>query len=439
MSARATGISYRSWAAPVVILITLVCGGIVPGSRLDRFVFQWIAGVVHGPPMWVDGSGSRDMPWSLRAPSEEAVDLTEHAPPVVWVGDDPEGIFQESPPSPVDYAVIFSNMKRVGVRHAACAVVLAWDEPDAIGLMALERALVGFESMVMASPVTRGAVAQPMPQAYRRASLPLTAVVGDQSQMPMVNRIPVADVLLGEGETWAGFSVVESEPDGGQPFLCARWDDRVVFSFALCVVANRLGVPLDAVQIRLGEYVRIGRKGPIVPIDARGRMRVAPKEMAPRVEKPAEGLVDAEKGWLLPVGGESVILADRRGLADAEVRRFSAQVVGMVAAIAGEAGLSERKLYVRLPGIVEWLLVEAVAFGLAALFWLRRSEAGVVLVIFLGLVAGVQFLAFSAVLLWAPGASLCIPILAAWVAMWWPRLKLALLRGGPNTLVRETD
>jgi hypothetical protein len=439
MSAQPAGFSYRTWAAAVVILVTLVSGGITPGSKLDRMVFRWMAGVVHGPPMWVDGFGSRETPWSLRVPTKEEVDPTNQAPAVVWVGDDPEGVFQSAPPSPVDYAVMFSNMKRLGVRHAACAVVLAWDDPDAIGLMALERSLGGFDSMVMVSPVTRGAVAQPMPQAYRRSSLPAKAVTGDVAQIPVVNRIPVPDILLGAERTWAGFSVVESEPDGGHPFLCARWDDRVVLSFSLCVVVKRLGVPLEALEIRLGEYVRIGRKGPIVPIDERGRMRAVPGEWAAAVEKPAEGLIDAAKGWLPPHVPEPVILADRRGLADAEVRRFSSHLAGAVAAIAGEAGLSAPKSYVRLSGVVEWLLVEAVAFCLAVLFWLPRSEASVALAVFLLLATGIQFMAFSIGVFWAPGASLLVPFVVSAAVLWWPRLKLALRRGGPNTPACETD
>jgi hypothetical protein len=439
MSAHPAGFPYRTWAAAVVILVTLVCGGVTPGSKLDRMVFQWMAGVMYGPPMWVDGFGSRQTPWSLRVPANEDVDLTEHAPPMVWVGDDPEGVFQSSPPSPVDYAVMFSNMKRLGVRHAACAVVLAWEEPDAIGLMALERSLGEFESVVMASPVTRGSVAEPLPQAYRRASLPLKVVVGDVNQIPVVNRIPVPDVLLGAERTWAGFSGVESEPDGGHPFVCARWDDRIVFSFTLCTVVKRLGVPLEAVEIRLGECVRIGRKGPIVPIDERGRMRAVPKEMAGAVEKQAEGLIDAAKGWLPPHVPEPVILADRRGFADAEVRRFSAHLAGSVAAIAGEAGLSAPRSYVRLSGVVEWLLVEAAAFGLAALLWMPRGRASVALVIYFLLAAGLQFGAFSCGMIWAPSAALLLPFLLTGVAIGWPRLKLALRRSGTNTPARETD
>lgn len=439
MSASSAGFSYRSWAAAVVILVTLVSGGISLGSKLDRMVFRWMAGLMYGPPMWMDGFGSRQTPWSLRMPSKEGVDLTGHAPSVVWVGDDPDGVFQSSPPSPVDYAVMFSNMKRLGVRHAACAVVLAWDEPDAMGLMALERSLGEFESVVMASPVTRGSVAEPLPQAYRRASLPLDVVVGDVNQMPVVNRIPVPDVLLGGEKTWAGFSAVESEQDGGHPHVCARWDDRVVFSFALCVVVKRLGVPLEAVEIRLGECVRIGRKGPIVPIDERGRMRAVPREMSAAVEKPAEGLIDAAKGWLPAHVAEPVILADRRGFADAQVRRFSAYLAGSVAAIEGEAGLSAPRSYARLSGLVEWLMVEAVAFGLAALIWLPRFQASVALVVYFLLATGLQFLAFSLGVIWLPGAALLLPFIFTGVAIGWPRLKLALLRIGPDTPARETD
>jgi hypothetical protein len=439
MNSHPVGFSYRSWAAAVVILVTLVSGGVTPGSKLDRMVFQWMAGVVHDSPVWVDGFGSRDTPWSLRVPTNEDVDVSVHGPALVWVGDDPEGVFQSSPPSPVDYAVMFSNMKRLDVRHAACAVVLAWDAPDAIGLMALESALGQFDSMVMAAPVTRGAVAQPMPQAYRRASLPITVVTGDVNQMPVVNRIPIPDVVLGAERTWAGFSAVESEPDGGYPFLCARWDDRVVFSFAMCAVARRLGVSWESVEIRLGEFIRMGRKGPIIPIDDRGRMKVSPKELAAVWEKPAEGLIDATKGWLPSHVPEPVILADRRGLADAEVRRFSSHLAGSVASIAGEAGLSARQSYARLPGVVEWLLVEAVAFGLAALFWLPRSQASMSLALFLILAAGIQLLGFSLGALWAPGASVLAPLLVSAAAIWWPRLKLALPRGGPDTPASETD
>lgn len=439
MSAHPAGFSYRPWAAAGVILVTLVCGGITPGSKLDRAVFRWLAEVVYDPPMWVDGFGSRETPWSLRTPGEEGVDLTDHTPPVVWVGDDVEGVFQSSPPSPVDYAVMFSNMQRLGVRKAACAVVLAWEEPDVIGLMALERVLGEFESAVMVSPVTRGSVAEPMPQAYRRASLPLDVVKGDVAQIPVVNRIPVPDVVLGAEKTWAGFSVVESEPDGGHPFLCARWDDRVVFSFALCAVVRRLDVPLEAVEIRLGEYVRLGRKGPIVPIDERGRMRAVPMEMAAAVERAAEGLIDAPKGWLPPHVAEPVILADSRGFADAEVRRFSARLAGAVAAIAGEAGLSAPRSYVRLSGLVEWLLVEALAFGLAACLWMPRLRATVILVVFGGVLGGMQFLGFSKVGIWGPGAALVVPFALAAVVVWLPRLKLALPKSGEDTAGRETN
>lgn len=439
MSAHSAASSYRSWAAAVVIPVTLVSGGIVPGSKLDRMMFRWMAEVVHDRPMWVDGFGDRDAPWSLRAATMEDMDLVDYAPTVVWVGDDPEGVFQSSPPSPVDYAVMFSNMRRIGVQHAACAVVLAWEEPDVIGLMALEKAMGEFDSMVVSSPVTRGAVAETMPQAYRRASLPVSAVSGDVKQIPMINRIPVPDVVLGAEKTWAGFSVVESEPDGGYPFVCARWDDRVVLSFALCVVVRRLGVPMDAVKIRLGESVSIGRSGPIFPIDESGRMRVAPKEMAAAMERPAEGLIDAWDGWLPLYGVEPVILADRRGLADEEVKRFSSHLAGTVAAITGEAGLTAPKTYARLHGLVEWMLVEAVALGLAALFWLARSEASVALAIFLTVVSGLQFLAFAHGGLWVPGASLLVPVLVTVAAMWWPRLKLALRRSGHDTAARETD
>ena len=437
MSARPAGCSYRSRAAAVVILMALVSGVFVPGSWLDGLVFRWMAGMVDGQTVWVGGEGSHEDPWKLRVLIGEADDPSDAAPVMVWVGEDPDGIFQASPPSPVDYAVIFSNMSRLGVRHAACAVVLAWDEPDMIGLLALEKTLGGFESMVMAAPVSRGAVGQALPQSFRRASLPLDVVAGDVKGLPLVNRVPVADVWLGGEKTLAGFSVVESEEDGGQPFVCARWDDRVVLSFALCAVVARLGVRVEAVEVRLGEYVRIGKDGPMVPIDERGRLRAGVLEMKGAVDRPAEGLIDAKEGL-----ADAVVLADGRGLADAEVRRFSRNLAGEVAAVAGEAGLSDLRRYVRMPVVVEWLATGLVAIVLAALFWLPVSRARLVLAVFMAIVvmgAGVQVLVFLWAMKWLPGAGWVVPACVAGGVLWWPRLKLALMARREENPACEAD
>jgi hypothetical protein len=439
MSMRPAGFYYRSRAAAVVILVTLVAGGIVPGTWLDGVIFRLVAGMVDGDTVWTGGEGSRENPWGLRVLRGQTVSPAESAPVLVWVGEDPEGIFQTSPPSPVDYAVMFSNMGRLGVRHAACAVVLAWDEPDMIGLMALERTLGGFESVVMAAPVSRGAVGQPLPQAFRRASLPLDVVEGDVKRLPLVNRVPVADVWLGGDKSLAGFSVVESEEDGGHPFVCARWDDRVVLSFALCAVAARLGVGVEAVEVRLGEYVRIGRNGPMVAIDERGRMRVGVPEMKGLVERPAEGLVDAKEGWLPEGRADGVILADGRGFADAEVRRFSRYVAGEVAAVAGEAGVSEQRNYVRLPVMAEWLLTGVVAMDLAVLLWLPVGKRWLGLAVIVGLGAVAQILVFLWGMKWLPGAGWLAAVCVAGGVLWWPRLKLALMARREENPACEAD
>jgi len=331
------------------------------------------------------------------------------APVIVSLDDDLERYFQTSPPSPIDLAVIFSNFHRLGAKKAATAAVLAWEAPDPIGLVALERALGAFDSLVMAAPLSRAVVSSPLPASFRRASLPLTAVAGDYSILPVVNRIPLPGVILGGENSLAGFSVLESEPATSAPPLLARWADRVVFSFPLLTVLQRSNLPLDELEIHLGEYIKLSPTGPIVPIDESGRLNMPVKALAPYKEISAEALIDGGDGLFPKNAPDPVILRDDQSNTEPATQAFSKNLSAMVAAMASNEAYSQTNEYSRLA--VEWE-IGLLGITLIVLFLISRfvdfgHRAG--LLVLTSLVLGAQWLGVGIASVWLPG----IPALAA--------------------------
>ncbi|HEY8961390.1 MAG TPA: hypothetical protein VIM57_04230, partial [Luteolibacter sp.] len=338
------------------------------------------------------------------------------APVVVAIGDDPEGVFQSSPPSPVDFAVMLKNLRRLGTKRVALGTVMAWGESDPIARSALERQLSEFEAAVTSTPLTRGVTPEPMPGAFLRASLPVKRVKGETALLPVVNRLPVPGTILGEGNVIAGFSELESENVTGLPLL-ARWSDRVVFAFPVMAALAERGLPVDEVTVRLGESLQLGPDGPIVPIDSFGRLAVSPAKSPPVSPVAAESLIDALELPASPL----VMLRDDRGAADAATKRFSANLVPSLAAIDAEAGLSPRRRFVRM----QW---QGEAMFLAGIVLLQVMFAGggsfrrhLTLLLLTGLVVATQYIGACWAHGWLPGVAALGSVLAGWLVSWPPR------------------
>lgn len=385
----------------------------VPGSRWDSVAFTTVASGFMNPPLFVTGQGTRAEPWRLKGFSSQPRTDKREAPVIVSLGDDLQGIFQSSPPSPIDVAVIFRNFQRLGARKAATAVVLSWETPDPIGLAALEKTLGRFDSLVMAAPLSRGAVASPLPPAFRRASVPLANVLGDASLLPVVNRIPIPGVVLGDDNTAAGFSVLDTETGARPDLLFARWDDRVVLSFPLLVVMQRLNLPAEKVEIRLGEYVKLAADGPVIPIDEFGRLDLPVKKLAAFAEISAEALIDGGDELFPKQAPDPVILRDDRSAAEPSTREFSREISGIIAAIASDDALTPSVGYPRLPekwelGVLGGFVLTMVAFcGLAAF---PRWMVGFTLI---GLAVAGQWIGFGMAEVWLPGFSMATAVVAA--------------------------
>ena len=128
-----------------VLLVSAAAGfGVwkaVPGTDFDRSAFTAVARGFANPPLLVAGQGTQAAPWTLRTFSAESKVDPQQAALIVSLGDDLDGVFQARPPAPIDFAVIFSNFKRLGAKKAASALLLAWETPDPVGLAALEKSL----------------------------------------------------------------------------------------------------------------------------------------------------------------------------------------------------------------------------------------------------------------------------------------------------------
>ncbi len=379
-----------------------------PGTAVDRMAFKAISGAVGDSRMLVSGQGTRAVPWALRNASLEFA--PDSGPPVVSLGDDAEGVFQSSPPAPIDFSVIFANFQRLGVKNAATAAVLAWEKPDPIGLVALEKSMDRFESLVMAAPLSRGSEPVPMPLAFRRASIPLAAIHGGTGTLPVVNRVPIPGMIFGGEKTLAGFSRLETESAARFP-LVARWEDRVVFAFPVLAALQRLNLPVDGVEVRLGESLRLGPRGPVVPIDDFGRLAVTVKPAA-NAGIPAETLIDGGADLFPKPLPHSVILRDDRSAADPATREFSRTLSAAIAVMSSDGVLRE---YPRLAAKWEIAILSGVVLILAALCGATRFRRhyGVLLLAGICLVAQSAAVAYAS--LWLPVLPVFTAILAALV------------------------
>ncbi len=387
----------------------------VPGTPVDRAAFTAVAGGFVNGPLFVSGGGSHPKPWQLRAFSTEAKPDKRQAPVIVSLGDDLEGFFQASPPAPIDMAVIFTNFQRLGAKKAATSAVLSWETPDPIGLTAFERSLAGFDSLVMAAPLSRGPVPSPMPPSFRRASLPLEAVRGDISVLPVVNRIPISGVILGGDNTVTGFSFLESETSGEGIPLFARWEDRVVLSFPLLTVLQRLNLPPEQLEIRLGQYLKLGSDGPVVPIDTFGRFRLPARKVAAYVEISAEALIDGGDDLFPKQAPDPVILRDDRSAAEPATRAFSRDLSAIIANLATEDSLSVTRSFPRLPEEVEVYLLGAMTLALAVFFGIPHFSRHILAMAFIGACLAAQWIGLGLAALWLPGVPLLAAVLAAYL------------------------
>jgi hypothetical protein len=362
------------------------------------------------------GSAKDDVAWHVRSVSNVAMDRAIDSPGVALLEDNVNGVFLNTPHAPLDLALIFRNIERLQGKRLAVGAVMAWDDPDPIGLSALERVMGNFESVVTTAPLTRGATAEVLPPAFRRASLPLDALRGDTALLPVVNRQALNNVLLGAENTLAGFTFIEPLDGVEKPQLLARWDDRVVFSFSFLAALQLADIELDALQIHLGSHIRVGAGGWILPIDDAGRLLVSAPQSHGWRETSAEWLLDADPElWPGPSLPTSWLLRDDRGMLEGVFREQSTRLVPLVRAVASGAALTEPLELHGIPAYQGWVLMVAVVVLLGTLCRLGGLAMHAGLALTMAALVALQWVSLSMASLWMPAIPAILAVNVVWV------------------------
>lgn len=412
-------VSFQRWLLVPLGAVIAMALATFAGRDVDGALFR---GFVHGlanPPFFIEEvSDSSTAAFRLRTLASHAAKSSRPAEwVVVALEDDPDGIFQSFPHAPVDVALVLRNMERHGAKRVAVGAVMAWENPDPFGLIALNNSLDRFDEVVTSVPLTRGATAEPLPAAFRRASLAPEVVVGDLTALPVVNRPAIADAVLGNDNSLAGFTSIEPSTRPEQPPLLARWDDRVVLAFPLLAALQQRGGGHDDLEIRLGSHIRAGgAAGWVIPIDSSGRLAVPAASADDGRVIPAGVFFErdfepGDEGETLP---EAWLLRDDRSTIERVFRGHSTRLVPVVAAITEEAGLGESRVFHRLPFSANLMVMAGWVLLLSALGRIGGFAMDV------GVVAGVagwaflQWTGFALASVWLPG----VPALAAAVVAW---------------------
>ena len=215
------------------------------------------------------------------------------------------------------------------------------------------------------------------------------------------------------------------------PKAAARLGDVVSFAdaFPLLVVLQRNNFPLDGVQVRLGEYIKLSPNGPIVPLDRYGRLAMPLKSMSAFKEISAEALIDGGDSLFPKTAPDPVILRDDQSSAEPATRAFSKKLSAMVAAIASDEGFSSVSAFPRLSGQVEAGMLAVMAFSLTLLCGLPAFSRYIAFSILAGVVLSAQWVGAGLASVWLP----VLPLLATIAARHGPSL---LKRPGTSVATR---
>jgi hypothetical protein len=287
----------------------------------------------------------------------------------------------------------------------------------------LQDTLAKFEAVALAAPLTRGAIMEPLPPPFRAASIDPGETRGDISLLPVVNRCSIPHQIFGGKNTLAGFQRIESEPDGGALALLARWDERIVLSFSLVAAMQQLGVPIKELEIHLGQHLRLGAKGPLIPIDAYGRLALPLDQAMPVFELKAEQLIEGQADLIGRHPFECPLLRDQRSQGELTTLEFNRSLPAAIATLSsGQGPLLEQTLE-RLGGAAEMLLLLTLALMLAMLAALGNLPRLIAQLLLAAGCIALQSAALGRFQYWLPGLAALVVIAIAIPSAWSWRKK----------------
>lgn len=383
-------------------IAAFLCFFFLPGTKLDRAAFYLTARSFANPPLFISGQGSHQHPYAVSMLKSTPEKTPPTLPTIISIGDDPDNYFQSSPPSPVDFAIILSNLKRLGREEVAIGFPMAWQETDAISLAALDLQLDSIPALTTSAPLIRAPVPAAMPAAFRRAAVPLSQVQGNSSQLAKVNSVAIPDVIFGNNSALAGFTDLESEPPTKTPYLIARWDDSIVLSFHLVTAMRHFQVSPADLEIHPGKYLSLGKNGPSFPLDKHGRLTFAPASLPDTNAIPAPYLIDAKDDFLAENSALPLILRNDISNRDELSRAYAQNLASTIAALTSPAATTPARIFPRPPTNVEITLLCSLLVLLTALSLHPLAENKILPFLVPAVIAIVHFSLIPATNTWLP-------------------------------------
>ncbi|MDG1356672.1 MAG: hypothetical protein P8P36_00595 [Akkermansiaceae bacterium] len=300
----------------------------------------------------------------------------------IHITDDPSKIFEQSPPSALDYAVILTSLYKHGFRDVILTNHLNWDQKQGLETLGLGRQMALFSHSAISMPVTRVATPQPMPEVLQRSLISMSNVTGNHKQLPLVNHAPVNFLLNSGKHTLAGFSEVESisRTEGEIPLL-AHWENQgLIPSIDLLAIMIAHKINPSDIRVDCGNYIRLGNRGPLIPVDKYGYTpppdRLAPSEtIAPLA---AEQLISPiNKNEYLAQFGQAptIALIHAVGEKTSKTNTLSSDRISDLIALSHQYPITDSSAsFLRLPWIASVILLIDVAL---LSFWfgeLTRSK-----------------------------------------------------------------
>ncbi len=209
---------------------------------------------------------------------------------LVEVGDDPDHIFQENPPLPMDYAVIFYQIRELGAYNIAVASSLTWPPPqDPLIEEALTYEVADYNRAAVGLVLTPSARRMNLPANLEPMVIQPSQIRGSIAGLSSVGRVVESPNLQAAQNIPVVPMRVETEPDtivtpeGRKLALFVRWGNYVLPTLPLVAALDSLNLPVSALSVEFGGELNLGGKR-IIPIDESGNITLSP-EAGPAVSR----------------------------------------------------------------------------------------------------------------------------------------------------------
>lgn len=407
--------SRRKKSILVSAAVALAAWWVFPAAGIDRTLFQLTTKPTAKSGSFTSGKGTEDEPFTLHSLRDIAPDISESLPLDIVFSDESATYFESSPPSATDMAGILKSLRKLGRESVAIGMPMVWADPSVLYLTALDQQLDSFPKVITSAPLSRRPETSPIPSAFRRASIPLSGIKGNSQLLPIVNSVTIPDVVLGNKNSLAGFTSLESEGATDHPYLLARWDDRAVLSFHLLAALDHFHAAPSEISVHLGKWISLSPDGPFIAIDEFGRLRVRPPQVSPPAKStiPAENLLLAPEDLFAGRPSGPTLIRSSISTTDPTAAAYSDSLAASVGILSDPEGTTQSRRFPRLPWRADLLLIASVLsllFGFGNYPFLSGKRP---LVILAGTLFILHFVLVHATSTWLPTFPLIACTLAA--------------------------